>query len=287
MCKKQKKLRVYYAKVNNMGDNLNKAIIEKCFGYEVVRSSYVNSTVSGIGSCLGELTYTDSIKKNIKKFFSSLVYRKIYVWGTGFIEYEKKPEKFFKKNTIICAVRGNLTRQRVEKMLNKKLEVPMADPGILASYLLDELPEKKYDVGIIAHFREKDNKVFKELVNKFSNSIFIDVQDDPINVTKKIAQCKNILSSSLHGLIISDSLHIPNKHIVVTNNLLGDGYKFDDYYSGYGLTHEFIDLNKEKIDDIGIIKKEYKITNELIEAKKAELIKCFPIKHEKNELNKM
>lgn len=274
----KKELKVYYAKVNNMGDNLNSVIIEKCFGYNVLRSSYVNATISGIGSCLGELTYDNNKKKNLKKFISSIFFPKIYVWGTGFLEYENTPRKFFKKNTIISAVRGELTKKRVEKMLGIELSVPMADAGILASYLLDEMPEKEYDVGIIAHFREKDHPKFAELTKKFKKSIFIDVQDDPINVTKKIAKCGVILSSSLHGIIIADSLNIPNKHIVVTDKLLGDGYKFDDYYSAYGLKHEFIDLNKEDVDNLDIIREQYKIKSEVVEKKKKEMIECFPIK---------
>ena len=66
-----KKLNLYYAKVANMGDILNVDIIKKCFGYDVVRNTYLTGIMSGIGSGLGNYTYDDNIVKNILKFTSS------------------------------------------------------------------------------------------------------------------------------------------------------------------------------------------------------------------------
>ena len=47
-----KKIKVYYAKVANMGDILNRDIIENLFGYEVKRTNYLLGKISGIGSGL-------------------------------------------------------------------------------------------------------------------------------------------------------------------------------------------------------------------------------------------
>ena len=44
------KIRVYYSKIHNMGDQLNKLIIEKCFGYETVRCSFLEGEMCAIGS---------------------------------------------------------------------------------------------------------------------------------------------------------------------------------------------------------------------------------------------
>ena len=41
-----------------------------------------------------------------------------------------------------------------------------------------------------------------------------------------------ILSSSLHGLILSDAYGIPNLWISVSNNIIGGDFKFLDYFSG-------------------------------------------------------
>lgn len=272
-----KKIKVYYAKVENMGDKLNKVIIEKIFGYKVLRRSFLTGKISGIGSGLGNYTYEDSKLKNIAKFIFGYISPTVYIWGTGFIRYKEKDGKLCKRNTKFCAVRGELSKKRIEKIVGKRLDIPTGDAGILSSYLLDEKVEKKYNVGIIAHYKEQDSPVFKKLLKRFNNSTFIDVHEEPITVTKKIAECKYIISSSLHGLIIADSLRVPNIHIVVTENLLGDGFKFDDYYSGYNLKHFYIDMNKDDVKTLKLIDENYKITDKMVEKKQQDLINCFPV----------
>ncbi len=271
-----KKISICYSTVNNMGDALNKDVIEKCFNVQVVRKSSITANLSGIGSGLSAFCYGSNKNKNIMKKISSKIFSSSYVWGTGFISYDDGMMPFFKKNMNFCCVRGRLTKNKVEKLLGKKLEIPLGDGGILSSMLLKEDIEKKYDLGIIPHFREKNENAFFELNNKFNNSIIIDVQDNPINVIRKIAQCKSILSSSLHGLIIADSFRVPNKHVILTDKLLGDGFKFDDYYSAYNLNHNYIDLKKESIDSIDEIIEDYRITDEMVEKMKKDLLESFP-----------
>lgn len=274
-----KSIKVYYAKVPNMGDILNKDIVEKLSGSKVKRTNYLFGSLSGIGSGLGNYTLEGPLWKNILKRASAIISPKVYIWGTGFINYKNTDGKLYKPKTNFCAVRGELSKKRIEKLLGKKLNIPTGDAGILASVLIDnEKVEKKYDAGIIAHFKEKNEPIFKELVKKIPNSIFIDVQDTPYNVTKQIAECKTIISSSLHGLIIADSLRVPNIHIVVTDKLLGDGFKFDDYYSAYGLKHEYIDTGKEKVPSLNSVIRNYKITDKMVAQKKQEMINCFPFK---------
>ena len=271
-----KKLKVYYAKVPNMGDMLNKDIISKCFGYEVVRNTYLTGKVSGIGSGLGNYTYEEEKWKNFLKAVSSVFYPEVYIWGTGFVKYKDHDTKFYKKKTHICAVRGELSRKRVEKITGSELDVPLGDAGILASRLLDKMPEKKYRVGIIAHYKEQDAPVFQKLLDRFEDSAFIDVRGTPFDVTQKIAECETIISSSLHGLIIADSLGVPNHHIVVTDKLLGDGFKFDDYYSAYELKHDFTDMNKGDINSLSEVTERYSIDYEAVKKKQKQMIDCFP-----------
>ena len=271
-----KSLNVYYAKVPNMGDMLNKDIIEKCFGYRVVRNNYLTGKVSGIGSGLGNYTYEDEKWKNVLKAVSGVLFPEVYIWGTGFVKYKDKDAHFYKRNIQICALRGELSKKRVEKILGHEINVPLGDAGILASCLLNEVPPKKYAVGIVAHYKEQENPIFEQLLNQFKNSTFIDVRDTPLAVTKKISQCEVIISSSLHGLIIADSLHVPNRHIVVTDNLLGDGFKFDDYYSAYGLKHLFTDMRKDTITSLEEVVENYKIPDEMVEEKKKAMLKAFP-----------
>lgn len=271
-----KKLSVYYAKVPNMGDVLNKDIIEKCFGYEVERRSYLTGKLSGIGSGLGNYTYENEVWKNVLKALSGIFFPEVYIWGTGFVRYKQSDTRFYKRATHVCAVRGELSKKRVETILGRNLDIPTGDAGILAALLLDRMPEKRYEVGIIAHYKEQEEPVFQDLLRRYPGSRFINVRKTPLEVTEEIAQCGVVISSSLHGLIIADSLRVPNVHVVATDNLLGDGFKFDDYYSAYGLEHEFIDLRKEAIGSLEDIRRRYRITDVMVDEKKAGMLASFP-----------
>lgn len=277
-----KKLNVYYAKVPNMGDILNVMIIEDLFGYKVQRHTFLTGQLSAIGSGLGQFTLKENPLFAMAERIMGVLFPNVSIWGTGFISYKEKDTPFYRRNMKFCAVRGELSKRRVENLLNKTLNIPTGDAGILSSYLLKEKVEKKYKVGIIAHFKEQDEPVFQKLLENYEQSTYIDVRQHPSIVIKQIAECETIISSSLHGLIIADSLHIPNIHIVVSNKLLGDGFKFDDYYSAYGLKHPYLEINKVPFPTLEWIMQQYPLTEQMVENKKKDMLKSFPFPKIKN-----
>ena len=232
------------------------------FGYGVVPVSANRAEIFVLGSCLQKLAKRKSSCRT-------------FVWGTGFMSYDSA-EPSPDLNVDYRAVRGNLTKRRLERLLGRELDIPTADPGLLASRLLDGPVDKEYDLGIIAHFQERRDPRFAQLAKLAGRVRMIDVTQDPLTVIRQIASCERILSSSLHGLIISDSLGIPNLHIKVTDNLRGDGFKFDDYYSAFGVAHEFVDLNKEGIESLEVISQRYCITPEAVATKQRQLLESFP-----------
>ena len=156
------------------------------------------------------------------------------------------------------------------------VDIPTGDGGILADELLDTLPEKRYDVGIVPHVCDLNDPAVTDLLGRYENAKFINVKDDPIAVLTEIAQCRCILSSSLHGLIAADSFHIPNLHIVFSDRPLGDGYKFDDYYSAYGVQHSPRDLRVSAAPAIAEIRDGWRIRPEQVEEKKRQMRAAFP-----------
>lgn len=271
-----KVLKLHYARLANMGDLLNPLIIEKLYNCSVERNSFLTGEMCAIGSCLGQYTYHGNILMRIRQFFNGIHNPHIYVWGTGFIDYADSKAHFFKRNMEFCALRGELTRKNVERMTGKKLDIPTGDAGILAHVLLDEIPDKKYDIGVIPHICDLQEENVQEVLNHYDNAILINVKDEPIEVIRQIAQCRCILSSSLHGLIVADSFNIPNMHCLFSDKPKGDGYKFDDYYSAYSVPHKLVDLRIESAPSIEDIKAAYEITEEMVEEKKKLMYNCFP-----------
>lgn len=272
------KLKVSYAKIPNMGDLLNELIIKDIFGYDIEQGNVMSTELTAIGSGLDmyRKKKSSSISKSIKNF-ACLFSNELNIWSTGFIEYNDS-DIFVRKKINVAATRGELTKKRLEKICNKPLDIPTGDGGLLASLLLKEKVDKKYEVGIIPHFKEQDQVVFHQLKDNYEKSCIINLREDPIKVIEDIASCEYILSSSLHGLIVADSFNIPNIRVIAKNKLLGDGYKFDDYYSAFGINGESIDVLNSEIPTINEIIDKYKITEKSVNKKKEELIRVFPFK---------
>lgn len=269
-------IKMYYSKLQNMGDCLNHLIVEKCFGCQVERRSFLEGEISGIGSCLGQYTLHGTALMRLRQRMNGIRKPHVYVWGTGFINHSDAEGKFFKKDMEFCALRGELTKKNVERMTGKKLDIPLADAGILASELLEEMPEKRYEAGIIPHLCDLKDPAVEKLLSQYENAKLINVKENPLQVVKEIAQCKYVLSSSLHGLIVADSFHIPNTYLIFGDRLLGDGYKFEDYYSAYGLKPQPLDMRTEAAPSLEKIKKTYQITPDMVEEKKRQMKEAFP-----------
>ena len=265
--------------LQNMGDVLIRDIIADVIGWSNVRytSSAHLSNFYAIGSGLKKYEYKGSYKNKAFQYVCGRLLPDLTVWGAGFISYSDNDMPFYKRNIKFAALRGELTKKRVENIIGRELDIPLADPGLLASRLLKEPVEKRYDVGIIAHFREQDEPAFKRMMDYYPNSTFIDIKGSPSTVIKAIATCKCIISSSLHGLITADSLGIPNIHTVVSDKLRGDGYKFDDYYSAFNVKHPFIDGNGT-LPSLDWIKSSYCIDNSVVKYKQKQLVDAVTLK---------
>ena len=217
------------------------------------------------------------IKQRIIRIFKNDPF---YIWGTGFISYNAHEDNKFRfRNIRVLSLRGNLSKNRVERILGKKLSITTGDGGLLVDRWVGENPPKKYRIGIIPHFKEKDSPIVSEMKKRYSDSVIIDLGNKPIDVVKEIASCETILSSSLHGLIVADSFHIPNKHILLYpygERMLGDGFKFADYYSSYGLDDNPIDVSTTNLPTIQSIIDDYCIEPSVVEKKKDEIFAVFP-----------
>lgn len=196
---------------NNFGDILNPYLVAYISQKKIINVSakycYYNH-LQVIGSILGR-SNSSSI-----------------VWGSGFIS---KDSTFISKPSKVLAVRGPLSRQM---LLDQNVECPevYGDPALLMSKFYKPSFEKKYKLGILPHYSDKQH-TWLNSINDDTVKI-IDIQNpNPLKVIDEICSCEYIASSSLHGLIISDSYHIPSVWIKFTDKLTGGSFKFNDYFS--------------------------------------------------------
>lgn len=157
--------------------------------------------------------------------------KRTVVWGAGMVDdivLESKPEK-------VLAVRGPLTR---EVLIKQGIECPaiFGDPALLASrYFPMDKVEKKYELGIINHVSTTPQFFAKQLQKQYGAKVIsLKGYRDWKSVIREICECKRIMSSSLHGLIIAESYGIPNVWFE-TQRLIGGHFKFHDFFQSIGV----------------------------------------------------
>lgn len=202
----------------------------------------------------------------------------LYVWGTGFLFGDDIHGPLCRPNIVVRALRGKLSKEKLSGLLgiNFPEDLPLADPGLLASYFAEPNVEKRYAVGFIPHFREHGSDEVKYVLESNPNLHFIDITRTPREVIKDIQQCHAVLSASLHGLIFSDSLGIPNCHVRLTEIPLGGSFKFRDYYSSFDHDAPALTINDVLNITAKEIKDNYSIEKNLVEEKKVQLMESFP-----------
>jgi len=151
------------------------------------------------------------------------------VWGSGFIDSRDgmtvRPGKVF-------AVRGPLTRR---KLLELGVECPevYGDPALLCPMLYPPSPVKRYRLGIVPHWTERDSPLLASLRERPDVGV-VDVLLDVDEVVRQITECEAIASSSLHGLIVAAAYGVPSVWVKMSGDIGGDDFKFHDYFLSVG-----------------------------------------------------
>jgi pyruvyltransferase len=162
------------------------------------------------------------------------------IWGTGHIKNKPVAPK---SNIKFHAVRGPLTRKILIKSGYEKNDIPeiYGDPAVLTGILFPKQRKLKYKIGVIPHYVDYDmfNTVFSG-----TTVHFIDIINSVDKFLNEINSCEFIMSSSLHGVIISESYGINTIPIRLGDKIIGDSFKFDDYFASTGRKSKRLDLKK-------------------------------------------
>lgn len=271
-----RKIRLTYATHYNAGDLLNKYLVEKLAGRPVIRTRLFCADMMAIGGAILALQYSTSLLRRIWQRIFSFFFgdKPVYIWGSGFL-YNHNHRNLYRRNIKVCALRGERSRSKLSDITGMTYDVPLADAGLLVDMFLEDIPEKKYEIGLIPHMSQVNEAAFQAMKDR-PGILFIDIRRTPQEVIRDIASCKTIASSSLHGLVFADSLHIPSLHIVGETPLRGGNFKFEDYYSSYGLEDVGWNIKQQGFPTVKDIELRYQVPSSLVEKKKVQLIECFP-----------
>ena len=205
----------------NFGDEITIPLLDRLFNIKAVPSLMREAQLLGAGSILDAW----SLLGVRRRFVQSLTFHRstgLHVWGSGFILPDS--EARWPQRLHYHAVRGELSAGRIGR------QVPMGDPGILASLIVEKLPPKQHSVGLVPHHIDVDR--LRATMALPDNWILIDPRNPVDAVLSAIASCELIVSSSLHGLIVADSFGIPCVWARTVEPLYGSSdFKFADYAS--------------------------------------------------------
>jgi pyruvyltransferase len=227
----EKHLVFYWDYEQNWGDSINEFIFESILGEKVYSANKVfnlrkQEIITGIGSVLNSKLTNYSI------------------WGSGFLS--DKHTLIHSPNEVL-AVRGKKTDKKIKELFGISSD-QFGDPGLLFKEFYKPKHSKKFQLGIIPHFKELDEKVVYEIQRKFGSDInIISPTLDVFQFADEVSKCENILSSSLHGLVLAESYGIPTSRISISKKLIGGNFKFEDYYSGVKIS--FTDIKTFDLQD--------------------------------------
>ena len=247
-------------KNGNFGDELNKFIIGELINKEKYdMGTNLHLRQQGQGNHKGNTQKTQKIDYNLVGIGSYMegAINDSYIYGTGTLASKpKNPKLGYAKNLKIFAVRGPKTFEQLKDLgyfeSNSIESMPpvFGDPALLIRkfYQPKNLPDLYDKICFLPHYVH-NSKYSNENPNQNKNQTSFTLPENfhKINalnhwtkVVDSIYNCKlGTISSSLHGLIISDAYNRPNLWLSEYKIRSNDNdWKFLDYFESQGRVDE-------------------------------------------------
>lgn len=197
--------------VPNFGDAIAPLLLEhflsEHFKIKVEWDTISHSSIASIGSIL----------EHIPPLWDG------YILGSGKLKENTQLHNMSKAKVL--ALRGPLSARAF------KGSHALGDPGLLANELVGP-QEKKWDLGIVPHWKDKElADRFTSIIKPPHTVLVINPKDEPLSVLRAIGSCRRIVTSSLHGMIVSDAFGgIPRRvEMCAALDKEGGDFKFRDY----------------------------------------------------------
>lgn len=218
-------LKVYWWKTKDGGDNLGDAVtsvlLSDLFGIEHRQAPFDAADLLGAGSTLGWIWSRPSADSRGPE-------PKLSVVGAGFMNPNIRVRKV--SFLQIHSVRGYLSKALLDE--NDDPDISLGDPGLLSSLLYSRKSLPSFKFGIVPHIAAVERPDFINRFKDLPSHRIIDFRTNNLQrVMEEMESCELIVSQSLHGLIIADSLGLPTVWIDHGSLHPGGHFKFYDYFS--------------------------------------------------------
>lgn len=201
----KKEVRFYqYNDKGNIGDVISEVILKHFLPEKdlVLVDAKAEGKLCAVGSIMSKVRERDIL------------------WGVGCI---KRDRRYYFRNVKVLAVRGKLTHNLV---FGVNVPAVYGDPALLLPLIYNPKIEKiKGKIGYIPHYVDK---------SFFEGKEFIDVALPWQEFIDRVLECEEIVSSSLHGIVIAEAYGIPATWARYSGGVIGRNFKFHDYLSGTG-----------------------------------------------------
>ena len=151
------------------------------------------------------------------------------IWGAGLLQdgllLKAAPR-------AILAVRGPLTRASLQSQGIDCADV-FGDPGVLMPDVLPFPQSHRTGVGVVPHYCDVEEAFVARA--RADGAVIIDPRWPLETYLAALTGCASIVSSSLHGLVFAHAYGIPAVWVKLSERVLGDGFKFRDYFGSVGL----------------------------------------------------
>lgn len=210
----------YWTKNNNIGDQLAPIVYNWMLNRKSIsenKKTKHTTIISTIGSIIGINHYN------------------AVIWGSGLhtitsINRVNRWKRIVKYD--VRAVRGPITKQVLETSNYDCSNIVYGDPAILMPMIYQPASkEKKHDISIITHWYY--DSMDSEILLSGANTISVETNNYK-HFIDEIVSSKLIISSSLHGIILSEAYGIPSILLNRNNCMKEELLKYYDWYYSTG-----------------------------------------------------
>jgi hypothetical protein len=263
----------------NFGDEIGPAVIMK-----IVENKYGCSRQDiPVFNLAGE----NPRGKNVSCLFSlgsifHMVRNGDHVWGTGMNANPKRLQALDKlKNVSFYSVRGPKTEALVQEKTHVNTSIAHGDPGFLVPFLFAQYRNRQEGrrkgdsprFCFVPHFHDRDYKDIKI----YPDVYVIHVKNSWQAVSDQLMGCDYVASTSLHGVIVADSMGIPTCWFQFedTDTIKTEGgFKYQDYFEAIDQRGQVPVQNFHQILNVSIYKSEIELNRRVDIAKRT--IMSFP-----------